>query len=212
MSSVDVDLLIKGLAVGIAIAAPVGPVALLCIQRALSGGWLAGSASGLGAAAADTLYGSIAAFSLSLIENFLMDHRYQIAIGGGVLLCLLGLRVILMRPVEITIKPSHSAFGLAGVFLGTFMLTLANPTTVLSFIAIFAAINISAASGDYAAAGILVAGVFVGSAIWWLCLAIGVGVVRHRVDEPVLRWIRRASAGLVIAFGIYTLWRGISHY
>jgi threonine/homoserine/homoserine lactone efflux protein len=212
MSSVDIDLLIKGLAVGIAIAAPVGPVALLCIQRALSGGWLAGSASGLGAAAADTLYGSIAAFSLSLIENFLIDHRYQIAIGGGVLLCLLGIRVILSKPMEIPARPSNSAFGLVGVFLGTFMLTLANPTTVLSFIAIFAAINITAASGDYAAAGILVAGVFAGSAIWWLCLAIGVGVVRHRVDEPVLRWIRRASAALVIGFGIYTLWRGISHY
>ncbi len=91
------------------------------------------------------------------------------------------------------------------------MLTLANPTTVLSFIAIFAAINISAASGDYSAAGILVLGVFIGAAIWWLCLALGVGVIRHRVDEPVLRWIARASAGLVIAFGIYTLWRGIAH-
>ena len=212
MNSVDINLLIKGLAVGIAIAAPVGPVALLCIQRALSGGWLAGSASGLGAAAADTLYGSIAAFSLSLIENFLIDHRYQIAIGGGVLLCLLGLRVVLMKPMAIPERPSNSAFGLVGVFLGTFMLTLANPTTVLSFIAIFAAINISAAGGDYAAAGILVAGVFAGSEVWWLCLAIGIGVVRHRVDEPVLLWVRRASAALVIGFGIYTLWRGISRF
>ncbi len=78
---------------GVAIAAPVGPVALLCIQRALTGGWMSGLASGLGAAAADTLYGSIAAFSLSLIENFLMAHRYSIAIGGGILLCLLGLRI-----------------------------------------------------------------------------------------------------------------------
>lgn len=212
MNSDDINLLIKGLAVGIAIAAPVGPVALLCIQRALSGGWLAGSASGLGAAAADTLYGSIAAFSLSLIENFLIDHRYQIAIGGGILLCLLGARVLLMKPPRIPERPSNSAFGLVGVFLGTFMLTLANPTTVLSFLAIFAAINISAASGDYSAAGLLVMGVFIGSAVWWLCLALGVGVVRHRLDEPILKWIGRASAGLVIGFGIYTLWRGISHY
>ncbi len=212
MDSVNLQLLVKGLAVGIAIAAPVGPVALLCIQRALTGGWLSGSASGLGAAAADTFYGSIAAFSLSLIENFLMDHRYSIAIGGGILLCLLGLRVLLMKPPQIPERPSNSAFGLAGVFLGTFMLTLANPTTVLSFIAIFAAINISAASGDYSAAGILVLGVFIGSSIWWFGLALGIGVIRHRLDEAILKWIGRGSGGLVIAFGIYTLWRGISHY
>lgn len=212
MDSVNLELLIKGLTVGVAIAAPVGPVALLCIQRALTGGWFAGLASGLGAAAADTLYGSIAAFSLSLIENFLIDHRYQIAIGGGVLLCLLGVRVLLMKPPQIPERPNNSAAGLVGIFLGTLMLTLANPTTVLSFIAIFAAVNISAASGDYSAAGLLVLGVFIGSGVWWLCLALGVGVVRHRLDDAVLRWIGRASAALVIGFGIYTLWRGISHY
>jgi len=212
MDSLNIELLIKGFAVGVAIAAPVGPVALLCIQRALTGGWMSGLASGLGAAAADTLYGSIAAFSLSLIENFLMAHRYSIAIGGGILLCLLGLRILMMKPPQIPERPNTSAAGLVGIFLGTFMLTLANPTTVLSFIAIFAAINISTASGDYAAAGVLVLGVFIGAALWWLCLALGVGVIRHRVDEPVLRWIARGSAGLVIAFGIYTLWRGISHY
>jgi threonine/homoserine/homoserine lactone efflux protein len=212
MDSLNIELLIKGFAVGVAIAAPVGPVALLCIQRALTGGWMSGLASGLGAAAADTLYGSIAAFSLSLIENFLMAHRYSIAIGGGILLCLLGLRILMIKPPQIPERPNTSAAGLVGIFLGTFMLTLANPTTVLSFIAIFAAINISAASGDYAAAGVLVLGVFIGAALWWLCLALGVGVIRHRVDEPVLRWIARGSAGLVIAFGIYTLWRGIAHY
>jgi threonine/homoserine/homoserine lactone efflux protein len=212
MGSFNIELLMKGFAVGVAIAAPVGPVALLCIQRALTGGWMSGMASGLGAAAADTLYGSIAAFSLSLIENFLMAHRYSIAIGGGTLLCLLGLRILMIKPPRIIERPNNSAAGLVGTFLGTLMLTLANPTTVLSFIAIFAAINISAASGDYSAAGILVLGVFIGAAIWWLCLALGVGVIRHRVDEPVLRWIARASAGLVIAFGIYTLWRGIAQY
>src|SRR5580693_2202452 len=189
MDSLNLELLIKGLTVGVAIAAPVGPVALLCIQRALTGGWFAGLASGLGAAAADTLYGSIAAFSLSLIENFLIDHRYQIAIAGGVLLCLLGVRVLLMKPLQIPERPNNSAAGLVGIFLGTLMLTLANPTTVLSFIAIFAAVNISAASGDYSAAGLLVLGVFIGSAVWWLCLALGVGVVRHRLDDAVLRWI-----------------------
>jgi threonine/homoserine/homoserine lactone efflux protein len=208
----NLELLFKGMAVGFAIAAPVGPIGLLCIQRAIIGGWLSGLISGLGAAAADTLYGSIAAFGLTLIENFLLDHRYVIAIVGGILLCLLGIRVLIMKPATAVAKVGNSAAGLVGDFIGTAMLTLANPTTVLSFIAIFAAINTSAASASYGAAGTLVLGVFAGSGAWWLCLALGIGVVRHRMDEPVLVWIGRGSGALVIAFGIYTLWRGIAHW
>lgn len=205
----NIELLIKGMAVGFAIAAPVGPIGLLCIQRSIVGGWLSGLVSGLGAAAADTLYGSIAAFGLTLIENFLLNHRYVIAIFGGILLCLLGIRVLIMKPTTAVAKAGNSAAGLVGDFFGTFMLTLANPTTVLSFIAIFAAINTSAASASYGAAGTLVLGVFCGSAGWWLCLALGIGVIRHRMDEPVLLWVGRVSGALVIGFGIYTLWRGI---
>jgi threonine/homoserine/homoserine lactone efflux protein len=208
----NLELLIKGMAVGFAIAAPVGPIGLLCIQRAIVGGWLSGLNSGLGAAAADTLYGSIAAFGLTLIEDFLLDHRYVIAIIGGILLCLLGIRVLIMKPATAAAKVGKAAAGLVGDFASTFMLTLANPTTVLSFIAIFAAMNTSAASTSYGAAGTLVLGVFIGSSAWWLCLAIGIGVIRHRMDEPVLVWIERASGALVIGFGIYTLWRGIARW
>jgi threonine/homoserine/homoserine lactone efflux protein len=206
----NLELLVKGMAVGFAIAAPVGPIGLLCIQRALVGGWLSGLASGLGAAAADTVYGSIAAFGLTLVENFLLDHRYFIAIIGGILLCLLGVRVWFKKPTTVAARVNNSARGLVGDFFGTFMLTLANPTTVLSFIAIFAAINTSAASDSYGAAGTLVLGVFGGSAAWWLCLALGIGVIRHRMDAPVLLWVGRASGALVIGFGLYTLWRGIA--
>jgi threonine/homoserine/homoserine lactone efflux protein len=208
----NIELLIKGLAVGLAIAAPVGPIALLCIQRGVSGGWRSGLASGLGAATADSLYGSIAAFSLTLVETFLLDHRYTIAIIGGVLLCLLGVRALFMKPPTVIANPKHSTVGLAGDFFSTFGLTLANPTTVLSFIAIFAAINTSAQGSGYGAAGTLVLGVFIGSAVWWLCLAIGVGAIRHRVDEPILRWVGRLSAGLIFAFGLYTLCRGIARW
>ena len=210
--ALNLELLIKGLVVGFAIAAPVGPIGLLCIQRAISGGWLSGLASGLGAAAADSFYGSIAAFGLTLVESFLLDNRYTISVIGGILLCLLGIRVLTMKPTTVAAKDNKSAAGLVGDFFGTFMLTLANPTTVLSFIAIFAAINTSAASTSYSAAGTLVLGVFIGSACWWICLALGIGVIRHRMDEPALVWIGRASAALIIGFGIYTLWRGIAHW
>ncbi len=206
----NIDLLLKGLGVGFAIAAPVGPIGLLCIQRAIAGGWLSGAASGLGAAVADTLYGSIAAFGLTLVQDFLLDHRNGISMAGGFLLCLLGIRILFLKPSTVVAKPKKSAAGLVGDFFSTFMLTLANPTTVLSFIAIFAAINTSAASASYGAAGTLVLGVFVGSAAWWLCLSLGVGVIRHRMDEPVLKWIGRLSGALIIAFGVYTLWFGFA--
>jgi threonine/homoserine/homoserine lactone efflux protein len=205
----NIELFIKGLIVGIAIAAPVGPIGLLCIQRALSGGWISGLASGLGAALADTFYGCIAAFGLSLVQDFLFGHRSTIAVIGGLFLCLLGLRIILAKPATIAAGPRKSAAGLASDLVGTFMLTLANPMTILSFIAIFAALNTSAASGSYLAAATLVLGVFGGSAAWWLCLSFGIGVIRHKMDQPVLRWVARGSGALILAFGVTAAWHGM---
>jgi threonine/homoserine/homoserine lactone efflux protein len=205
----SIELFIKGLFVGVAIAAPVGPIGLLCIQRALTGGWISGLASGLGAALADTFYGGIAAFGLSLVQDFLFGHRSSIAVIGGVLLCLLGLRIILAKPATMAARPRKSAAGLAGDLVGTFMLTLANPMTILSFIAIFAALNTSAASDSYVAAATLVLGVFGGSAAWWLCLSFGIGVIRHRMDQPALRWISRGSGALILVFGATAAWHGM---
>ena len=204
----NILLFVKGLIVGIAIAAPVGPIGLLCIQRALAGGWISGLISGLGAAVADTVYGSIAAFGLTLVQDFLFGHRYAISLAGGLLLCLLGLRIMFTKPSVVAARPRNSAVGHAGDLIGTFMLTLANPMTVLSFIAIFAALNTSAASGSYAAAATLVLGVFGGSAAWWLFLSLGIGVIRHRMDEPILRWIARLSGAMIVVFGVTAVWRG----
>jgi threonine/homoserine/homoserine lactone efflux protein len=204
----NIELFAKGLIVGVAIAAPVGPIGLLCIQRALIGGWFSGLISGLGAAVADTVYGSIAAFGLTLVQDFLFGHRYAISLAGGLLLCLLGLRIMFAQPSTVAARPRNSAVGHAGDLIGTFMLTLANPMTILSFIAIFAALNTSAASGSYAAAAILVLGVFGGSAAWWLFLSLGIGVIRHRMDEPILRWIARISGAMIVVFGVSAVWRG----
>lgn len=205
----SIELFIKGLIVGLAIAAPVGPIGLLCIQRALTGGWISGLASGMGAALADTLYGCVAAFGLTLVQEFLFGHQAVIATIGGLCLCLLGLRIILARPSPAAAGPRRTAAGLAGDLAGTFMLTLANPLTILSFIAIFAALNTSAASDSYGSAATLVLGVFCGSAGWWLCLSLGIGVVRHRMDEPVLRWISRVSGALILVFGATAAWHGM---
>jgi threonine/homoserine/homoserine lactone efflux protein len=206
---VELPLFVKGLIVGIAIAAPVGPIALLCIQRSISGGWRAGLASGLGAALADSYYGAVAALALSLVQHFLLDHRRAIAMVGGTFLCLLGVRTLLTRRKTDPAKPKRTAAGLLGDFASTFMLTLANPMTIVAFIAIFAVLDTAAAGQSFAGAMELVLGVLIGSAAWWLCLSLGVGILRHRLDEAARWWITRISGGIIIAFGAYSLALGL---
>src|SRR5258705_7848708 len=101
----NIELFIKGFIVGVAIAAPVGPIGLLCIQRALTGGWISGLASGLGAALADTFYGCVAAFGLSLVQDFLFGHRSTIGVIGGLFPCLLGVRIIFAQPPPPPARP-----------------------------------------------------------------------------------------------------------
>jgi len=208
-SGVELPLYVKGLIVGLAIAAPVGPIALLCIQRTISGGWPAGLATGLGAALADSYYGAIAALGLSLVQGFLVDHRRAIALVGGSFLCLLGVRSLLSKRSTDPAKPRRSAMGLLGDFASTFILTLANPMTILAFIAIFAVMDTAAAGRSFSGAMELVLSVLAGSAAWWLCLSLGIGVLRHRLDAVARRWISRISGAMIIGFGVYSLGLGL---
>ena len=205
----ELPLYAKGLIVGLAIAVPVGPIALLCIQRSILAGWRAGLATGLGAALADSYYGAIAALGLSLVQNFLVDHRRAIALAGGTFLCLLGVRCLFTKLLTDAAKPKRSAMGLLGDFASTFVLTLANPMTILAFIAIFAVMDTAAAGRSFSGAMELVLSVLAGSAIWWLCLSIGIGVLRHRLDETARRWISRISGAMIIGFGVYSLGLGL---
>ena len=207
--AVELPLYVKGLIVGLAIAVPVGPIALLCIQRSISAGWPAGLATGLGAALADSYYGAIAALGLSLVQNFLVDHRRGIALAGGTFLCLLGTKSLFTRLSATAAKPKRSAMGLLGDFASTFVLTLANPMTILAFIAIFAVMDTAAAGRSFSGAMELVLSVLAGSAIWWLCLSIGIGVFRHRLDDTARRWISRVSGAMIIGFGVYSLGLGL---
>ena len=208
-AGVDLPLFFKGLIVGFGIAVPVGPIALLCIQRSINNGWLAGLASGLGAALADSYYGAIAALGVSLVQDFLFAHRRTVGLLGGALLCLIGVRILLSRRRLEPAKPKRDAVSLLGDFASAFLLTLANPTTILAFIAIFAAVGAGSAGGTFEAAMTLVLGVLAGSALWWSCLAFGVGTLRHRLDESARRWITRGSAAMMIAFGLYVMGQGL---
>ncbi len=194
----QVGLMLRGLAIGLSIAAPVGPIGVLCIRRTLAQGRAAGLASGLGAATADAVYGSIAAFGLTWASDLLLRQQAWLRLAGGAFLCYLGLRTLLARPAEPAVPAEQRRDGpqngpaalkgraLLGAYLSTFLLTLTNPITILSFAAIFAGLGLASAGRDYLSAATLVLGVFLGSAAWWLLLSAGVGALRERIGGAAL--------------------------
>jgi threonine/homoserine/homoserine lactone efflux protein len=198
-----VPLFLRGLVIGVSIAAPVGPIGVLCIRRTLADGRAAGFVSGLGAATADALYGAVAAFGLTAISDALVAHATGLRLGGGLLLCYLGVKTFLASPPS---EPAPArAAGLAGAYLSTLALTLANPATLLSFVAIFAGFGAAARADSYAGAAVLVLGVFLGSAVWWLALSGGVSRLGGRPAPATLTWINRGSGLMIGGFGVLAL-------
>lgn len=195
--------LIKGLVIGLAIAAPVGPIGVLCIRRTLADGRLAGLVTGLGAATADGVCGAVAAFGLTVVTDLLIGNGAWLGIAGGVFLCFLGAKTFFTEPPEDTAPLTGGA--LAGLYGSTFVLTLTNPTTILSFVAIFAGLGLGDTDGDYGGAMVLVIGVFVGSALWWLGLSGAVSLLHQRMDGRGMRMINRVSGAVITAFGIGAL-------
>lgn len=191
---------LRGLVIGLAIAAPVGPIGLLCIRRTLADGRALGLATGLGAATADAVYGVVAAFGVTAATDVLIGGERWLRLLGGAFLCYLGARTFGARPAERATAPAPG--GLAGAWASTFALTLANPATILSFAAVFA--GLGAGASDHAGASALVLGVFAGSALWWLVLSTGVGLLRARL-RGALSWVNRLSGALLAAFGAAAL-------
>jgi threonine/homoserine/homoserine lactone efflux protein len=202
---VDFGLFTRGLVIGFSIAAPVGPIGILCIRRTLTDGRTSGFLSGLGAATADALYGCVAGFGLTVVSGFLVDQRLWIQLIGGVFLLALGLKTLKAAPAEEAAKASGS--GLFASYLTTFFLTLTNPMTILSFAGIFAALGVANTGGSIPAAGRLVLGVFLGSAAWWLLLSGGVGLMQGKVTAGILRWVNRLSGVILVAFGAIAVWQ-----
>ena len=194
---------LRGLLIGISIAAPVGPIGVLCIRRTLAEGRLSGFVSGMGAASADAIYGIVAGFGLTFISSFLVAQQRWLGFFGGVFLCYLGIRTFLTPPSG-DVAQVESA-GLLRNYLSIFLLTLTNPMTILSFAAIFAGLGLAASPGDYLSAWLLVLGVFSGSTLWWLVLSLGVSFFRERVTSRWMLWINRFSGGIVLAFGVLAL-------
>jgi len=199
----DLGFLISGFIIGFSIAAPVGPIGVLCMRRTLAEGRLHGLVSGLGAATADAMYGCVAAFGLTFISDTLIQQQLWLRLFGGVFLCLLGAKTLLAKPSEKS--PSEKRTGILGAYGSTFFLTLTNPMTILSFAAIFAGIGLGSAVADYGSAALLVFSVFAGSALWWLVLSGTVGLLRKKVTSSVLKWINRVSGAIITGFGVFAL-------
>lgn len=194
------SLFFRGLLIGISIAAPVGPIGVLCIRRTLSNGRLTGFLSGMGAATADMVYGAVAAFGLSAISSLLMENKIWLKLIGGIFLLYLGVKTFLEKPADHAANSNQSGF--VGAYFSTFFLTITNPMTILSFAAIFAGTMLTGSSGSPL---VIVAGVFLGSALWWLTLSFGVSLLRDRLTAAHMVWINRISGAIIIVFGIFAL-------
>lgn len=205
MGQVDISFLVRGIVIGFSIAAPVGPIGVLCIRRTLTEGRLAGLLSGLGAATADAVYGSIAGFGLSLITGFLVGQQRWIRLAGGLFLCYLGVATLLARPRNVSHPDLSKSSGPLAAYLSTFFLTLTNPMTILSFAAIFAGLGLANKAGNTLSAGVLVLGVFIGSASWWLLLSGGVSLLRTRFRPAGMNWVNRISGLVILGFGLFAL-------
>jgi len=195
----DFSYLLRGVVIGFSIAAPVGPIGVLCIRRTLAEGRVSGLLSGLGAATADGMYGVIAAFGLTYVSNILIGYQSSIRLVGGLFLCYLGLKTYFSRPAETPAMAKGE--GLSGAYASTLVLTLTNPMTILSFTAVFAGLGLGTATGDYGSAALLVLGVFSGSAAWWLILSGGVSLFRSKFTPQTLGWVNKAAGIVILGFG-----------
>lgn len=188
---------------GFSIAAPVGPIGVLCIQRTLSKGRLSGFVSGLGAASADAVYGAIAGFGITFVSSLLLEYQTAIRVCGGMLLLYLGIQSFRARPSG---EPSEATNTdeLTRDYGSTFLLTITNPVTILAFVGIFTGLGVGV-SGAYTDAAVLVGGVFLGSALWWLTLSIGVSLLRTRFTRLVMRRVSQLAGFVIVVFGLLAL-------
>jgi threonine/homoserine/homoserine lactone efflux protein len=204
INSVEIGFFLHGLILGFVIAAPVGPIGLLCIRRSLNHGRRAGLASGMGAATADSIYGFIAAFGLTYISDALSQHEFLFRILGAGLLCFLGAKTFIAKP-EQRCPTGLPGKRYAGMYTSTFFLTLTNPMTIFSFAAVFAGFGLGDAGGSLVSAATLILGVFLGSGLWWLLLVLIFSIFKGRLNHHQLQWVNWIAGSIITGSGILAL-------
>jgi threonine/homoserine/homoserine lactone efflux protein len=195
---IELNLLIRGIIAGLVIAAPVGPVNVLCMQRAISRGWKAGVITGFGAALADTVYGGIAGFSISFVIALLIRELFWIRLFGGILLIGIGIAYLRREHQHINTGSQN------GSAPSAFLLTLMNPTTVLSFLAILAALRMEGHRPWWQTV-FVVGGIFLGSMTWWVILSATVNHFRQKINDRTMVWMDRIAGAALGGFGVLTL-------
>jgi len=195
--------LFKGLILGLAVAAPIGPIGMLCIRRTLTNGRRSGIISGLGTATADMFYGCVAAFGVNTILNFLLHIHTYLQIAGGIYLIYLGYQIFISLPAEKS-SEARSTNRLED-YISALVLTLTNPMTIVSFSAIFMGLGIGNTTEKYVSASFLVIGIFLGSILWWLILSSLVNKLKSRFDQRKLNWVNKVSGIIICVFGIYSI-------
>jgi threonine/homoserine/homoserine lactone efflux protein len=200
---VEYTLLLKGIAIGFALALPIGPIGILCIRKTATEGHLSGMIVGFGAATADALYGFIAAFGLTVISDALLTRQGWIRLIGGAFLCYLGIKTLLAKPPNNAQQVNSKGF--LGSYISTFLLTLTNPLSIIAFLGVFAGFGLRNGNLSLGSAATLIGGVFLGSALWFFLLSYGITLFRDKFNATGLGWVNRISGSLIIVFGLVAI-------
>ena len=196
----DVSFFFKGLLIGAAVSAPLGPIGLLCINRSLTEGRVRGFVSGLGAATADMVFCIIAGFGFTFVSRFLDEQAVWISLVGACGLLFLGLRIFFSKPEEKSF--TNTGGDLAHIYLSTFALTLINPVTILFFVAVFTSLGVTLSREDYPSLTLLIVGVLAGAVLWWFLLTGCVSLLHRRLTQKTIRWVNRISGTIVMVLGL----------
>ena len=197
----DVGYIIKGIVVGIAVSAPLGPLGILTVQRTINKGFFSGFVSGIGAAFADIIYAAIAGFGISIIANFLEANQIIIRVVGGVLIAAVGIKIFYSNPVKQIRKQRAQKTNFISDFISSFLITITNPLTVIVFGAAFAGLGLEESNTGSAITYTLV-GIFSGALLWWVGLTMLVNIFRKKIRLRNLWWINKITGALIVVFGI----------
>lgn len=194
-----IEIIIKGIIIGISVSAPLGPIGMLCLQRTLNKGKFVGFVSGIGAAFADTFYAVLAGFGVSLISNFLNTYQVYFRVIGGAILLFLGIHMYFTNPVKQYRNPVRKK-NMVGYFVSTFALTISNPLTVIFFGAVFAAFVTTTTNIETL---LLILGVFIGAIAWWFAIVSITNIFRNKIKLRNLYWINKFTSIGIIIFAIF---------
>jgi len=199
-------LVVTGMALGLALAVPVGPINLMCIQRTVQHGFWSGVATGIGAAAGDGVFAAIGAFGITWLTSLIEGNRLWIQGAGGAIVLFMGARTFFMAPADQAPGIDQRWVHHGGLIGTTFLLTITNPATLIGYLAAFGGVKgFIAGPGDYAEAAVLVAAVIAGSFLWWAIVAWVVTELRHGFTEFGMRMINRVSGVVIFLFGVVVL-------